>query len=105
MSNEAFSPHTADGKTTTLLITSTASSVATAVPFRGDVMISVRGAAVYCRWGRSDTEVSAATAATQGFWLPQNSLLRTHIPEDSTHLAVLQDTGAATIYLTPGSGI
>lgn len=105
MSAEAFNASMKDGESTTIRITSTGSSVATRLNIRGDVMISVRANAVYVRWGKADTTVSDGTAATQGLYIPAGAVLRVHIPDDATHIAVLQDTGTGYLYLTPGSGI
>lgn len=105
MAIEAFNASIMEGASYTLRIASTGSSVATRLNIRGDVMISVRANAVYVRWGKSDTVVSDGTAATQGQYIPAGAVLRVHIPDDATHIAVLQDTGAGFLYLTPGSGI
>jgi len=105
MSNEAFNTAMMDGASYTLRITSTGSSAAHRLNIKGDVMMSVRANAIYYRWGKSDTTVSDGTAATQGQYLPAGAVLRVHIPDDATHIIVLQDTGAGYLYLTPGSGI
>lgn len=108
MSQEAFNPLTDNGTgaSTHLLFTAGNASGANEVTFSGDVMISVRSAPCYWRWGRSGTAVASATAATQGGWLPQNAVLRMHKPENATHLILLRDGGTdAQVYVTPGNGI
>lgn len=105
MSAEAFNTAMISGESRTIRITSTGSSAVTALTIKGDVMISAKANAIYFRWGKADTVVSDGTAATQGIHLPAGALIRVHIPDDATHIAVLQDTGTGYLYLTPGSGI
>jgi hypothetical protein len=108
MSQEAFNPLTdaGTGASSHLLFTAGAATGANEVTFSGDVMISVRTAPCYWRWGRAATTVSASTAATQGGWLPQNTVLRMHKPDNATHLILLRDGGtSAEVYVTPGNGI
>ncbi len=105
MASEAFNAAMIAHESYTLRITSTGSSALTALSIKGDVMISARANAIYFRWGKADTTVSDGTAATQGIHLPAGALIRVHIPDDATHIAVLQDTGTGYLYLTPGAGI
>jgi hypothetical protein len=104
MSAEAFNASIKDGESTTIRITSGATA-ATRLNIRGDVMMSVRANAVYIRWGKADSTVTDGTAATQGMYIPAGAILRVHIPDEATHIIVLQDTGTGYLYLTPGSGI
>lgn len=108
MSIEAFNAHVIEstGESTNLLFTAASSSAANSVTFSGDVMIAVRSAPCYWKWGRSSTTVTASTAATQGGWLPQNFVGRMHKPEGATHLILLRDGSTdAQVYVTPGNGI
>lgn len=109
MSQEAFNPLTDSGTGASphLLFTAGASTAANEVTFAGDMMVSVRSAPCYWRWGRSGTTVTASgTASTQGGWLPQNTLIRMHKPDNATHLILLRDGGTdAQVYVTPGNGI
>jgi hypothetical protein len=104
MSAEAFNASIKDGESTTIRITS-GTTAATRLNIRGDVMMSVRANAVYIRWGKADSTVTDGTAATQGMYIPAGAILRVHIPDEATHIIVLQDTGTGYLYLTPGSGI
>jgi hypothetical protein len=108
MSQEAFNVLTdgGTGESAHLLFTAGTSTGANSVPYSGDVMVSVRSAPCYWRWGRGATTVSASTAATQGGWLPTGSLIRMHKPDNCTHLILLRDGGTdAQVYVTPGNGI
>lgn len=105
MASEAFNPAMINNESYTLRITSTGSSAVTALNIKGDVMMAAKTNGVYYRWGKSDTVVSDGTAATQGMYLPAGAVIRLHIPDDATHIAVLQDTGTGYLYLSPGSGI
>lgn len=108
MSQEAFNPATteASGESTSLLFTAGSATGVNSVPFAGDMMISVRSAPCYWRWGRGGTTVSASTAATQGGWLPSGALIRMHKPDNCTHLILLRDGATdAQVYVTPGNGI
>jgi hypothetical protein len=105
MSAEAFSAAMMSGESYTLRITSSGTTTPYRLTIRGDVWLSVRANAVYVRWGKADTTVTDGTAATQGMYIPAGAVLRVHIPDDATHIIVLQDTGAGYLYLTPGSGI
>lgn len=104
---EAFiSAPDSTGFVLTQLITS--SGTATFYPVSGpDVKISVRSAAVYYAWGRkgNTTPTGSGAATTQMDWLPQNAVVRLGKPSESDGLWILQDTGAAQVYLTPGRGI
>ena len=104
MAIEAFNASLIGEESYTLRITSAGSSAATALNMKGDVMVSVKGNGVYFRWGQSDSVVSDGTAATQGHYLPTGTY-RFHIPDEATHIVILQDTGTGYVYLTPGSGI
>lgn len=70
-----------------------------------DVLIAVKTAAIYWRWVKAGGTVSAATAATQGSWLPIGAVIRVGKPQGATGIAILQDTGAASVFLTSGHGI
>jgi hypothetical protein len=103
---EAFiSAPDSTGFVLTQLITS--SGTATFYPVAGpDVKISVRSAAVYYAWGKKgNTTPTNGTAATQMDWLPQNAVVRLGKPSESDGIWILQDTGAAQVYMTPGRGI
>jgi hypothetical protein len=66
----------------------------------------VRSNPLYYRFGNAATTVTASgTAATQGDWLPANAVIRLRKPVGATHLIVLQDTGAAQVFVQPGDGI
>ncbi len=68
--------------------------------------ISVRGAAVYYQWGvPQNATPTIATAATQMDWIPQNGVVRVSRPQEATGIWILQDTGAAGVFVTPGRGI
>jgi hypothetical protein len=108
MSREAFNALTdaGTGASMNYLFTAGAATGANSLPITGDVMIAVRTAPVYWRWGTVATTVSASTAATQGGWLPTGFVGRIHKPENSTHLVLLRDGGTdAQVYVTPGNGI
>lgn len=109
MSREAFNPLTDQGLGTSSHLAFTAGSASSAneVTYAGDVMIAVRSADIYWRWGKAGSSVSASTATTQGGWLPQNTVIRMHKPENATHLLLLRDSGTtdAQVYVTPGNGI
>lgn len=105
MSAEAFNASIKDGESTTIRIQSSGSSTPTRLNIRGDVMMSVRANGIYFRWGKADSTVTDGTAATQGMYLPVGFVGRVHIPDEATHIIVLQDTGTGYLYLTPGSGI
>lgn len=108
MSVEAFNTHVPEGTkaSVNLLFTAGSATGANEVPYSGDVMIAVRSAPCYWKWGVSATTVSASTAATQGGWLPQNFAGRIHKPEQCTHLILLRDGATdAQVYVTPGNGI
>lgn len=104
---EAFiSAPDSTGFVLTTLITS--SGTATFYPFNGpDVKIAVRTAAVYYAWGkRGNTAPTASGAATtQMDWLPQNAVVRLGKPSEADGIWILQDTGAAQVFITPGRGI
>lgn len=94
------------GFSKTTLITS--SGTATFYQVDGpDAKISVRTAAVYFAWGKASNTAPTAsgTAATQMDWLPQNAVVRLGKPADCDGIWILQDTGAAQVYITPGRGI
>lgn len=98
-------PTARDGFAKTILVTSSGTASFTAIP-SPDVMISVRSNPVYFQWGKANNAaITTATAATQGNWLPQNVLTRIGKPQDSDGIWILQDTGAAQVFLTPGRGI
>lgn len=108
MSQEAFNAHVPEstGASINLLFTAGTATGANEVPYSGDVMIAVRSAPCYWRWGKAGTSVSASTTATQGGWLPQNFVGRIHKPEGCTHLILLRDGGTdAQVFVTPGNGI
>ena len=109
MSQEAFNTLTdsGTGASTHLLFTAGAATGANEITFSGDVMISVRSAPCYWRWGRGATTVTASgTASTQGAWWPQNTTIRIHKPDNATHLILLRDGGTdAQVFVTPGNGI
>lgn len=93
-------------ETLALLVTSTGTSAAHDLSGLGpDLKISVRSNGVYYRFGSAATEVSAGTAATQGDWLPANAVIRVKKPQGATHIIVLQDTGAAQVFIQAGDGI
>ena len=108
MSEEAFianAPHGTGFSVTTLI---TSSATATFYPVSGiAVKLAVRSNAVYYQWGKSSsTAITASgTAATQADWLPQNSVVRLGRPQDCDGIWILQDTGAAQVFLTTGRGI
>ncbi len=104
---EAFiSAPDSTGFVLTTLITSTGTAVFYPLP-GPDVKISVRSAAVYFAWGKKGNTAPTAsgTAATQMDWLPQNAVVRLGKPSEADGIWILQDTGAAQIYVTPGRGI
>lgn len=105
MALEAFNAAMMSGESYVLRITSTGSSAVTRLGIKGDVMMAAKTNGVYFRWGKSDTTVSDGTAATQGMYLPAGAVIRVHIPDEATHIAILQDTGAGQLYLSPGAGI
>lgn len=93
-----------DGVMTTLLVTSSGTSQF--IYLDGpDVLITVKTAAIYWRWCNPADTVSAATAATQGSWLPIGAVVRLGRPMDCKGIAILQDTSAATVFLTSGHGL
>lgn len=108
MSEEAFianSPHGTGFSVTTLI---TSSGTATFYPVAGNaVKLSVRSAAVYYQWGKSSSApiTASGTVATQTDWIPQNAVLRLGRPLDCDGIWILQDTGAAQIFMTTGRGI
>ncbi len=89
----------------TILMTS--SGTATFQPLDGpDVKIAVRTNPVYYQWGvKGNVTPTVATAATQCDWLPQNAVVRLGKPLDASGIWILQDTAAATVFLTTGHGI
>ncbi len=93
------------GFSKTTLITS--SGTATFYPVDGpDMKIAVRTAAVYYAWGKAaNTAITASgTPATQADWLPQNFVGRLGKPGDADGIWILQDTGAAQVFVTSGRG-
>ena len=92
------------GEMYTKLVTSSGTSQAIQID-GPDLMITVKTAAIYWRWGQVDDTVSVATAATQGSWLPINAVVRLGKPNNATHIHIIQDTSAATVHLTSGYGI
>jgi hypothetical protein len=105
----AFCPQiSANGpkETLALLITTTGSSVAHDISNLGpDLKISARSNALYFRFGNASTTVTASTAATQGDWLPSGAIIRIKKPVGASHIIVLQDTGAAQVFIQGGDGI
>lgn len=108
MSQEAFtanSPHGTGFSVTTLI---TSSGTATFYAIAGAaIKLSVRSAAVYYQFGKSNSAAITAsgTAATQADWIPQNGVIRLSKPQDTDGIWILQDTGAAQIFMTAGFGI
>ena len=88
----------------TTLVTSSGSSQFTRVD-GPDVLIAVRTNAIYWRWCKATDTVSAATAATQGSWLPSGTIVRLGKPVEADGIAILQDTAAAQVFITTGRGI
>lgn len=109
MSAEAFCPNSeaGDKETVATLITTGVSSVATDIKGLGpDLMISCKTQGFFFRFGTSATTVTASgTAATQGMWLPVNTVIRIKKPVGATHFVHIQDTAAATVYIQAGGGI
>lgn len=109
MSSEAFSPQQSElakKETLAVLITTSASVVRADIQGLGpDLMISNKTAGYFFRFGNAATDVSSATAATQGMWVPTNTVLRLKKPEGASHFCTLQDSSAATVYIQPGYGI
>lgn len=105
---EAFTGNAsqATGYGNTILITSSGTATFYAVGGK-TLKLSVRSNAVYFQWGKKDntTPTASGTAATQMDWLPQNSVTRMSKPEFADGIWILQDTGAAQVFATPGQGI
>lgn len=94
----------ATGAMVTTLVTSSGTSQYFEVA-GPDLMITVKTAAIYWRWVKASGTVSAATALTQGSWLPIGAVIRVGKPQGATGIAILQDTSAASVFLTAGRGI
>lgn len=94
-------------ETTALLITTTGTTAAHDIGGLGpDLKISARSNGFYFRFGNASTTVTASgTAATQGDWLPANGVIRIKKPIGATHIIVIQDTGAAQVFIQAGDGI
>jgi hypothetical protein len=104
----AFCPQysQANKEITPILITTSTTAVVDITGLGPDLMISVRSNPMYFRFGNASTTVTASgTAGTQGMWLPTNSVIRIKKPQGATHIATLQDTGAAQVFIQPGDGI
>lgn len=93
-------------ETTAILITTGITAVTDIAGLGPDLKISVRSNGMYYRFGNAATTVTASgTAATQGDWLPSGAVIRLKKPQGATHIATLQDTGAAQVYIQPGDGL
>ena len=90
---------------TCIKITSTGSVQPVAIPFGPNVIISCKTTACFIRWGTAVTLISDGTAATQGFWIPANAIIRLAKPPNATHLIVLQDGSAGILFVSPGMGM
>lgn len=94
------------GFPTTILITSSGTATFYAVGGK-TLKISVRSNPVYYQWGKKDntTPTASGTAATQMDWLPQNAVVRMGKPDSADGIWILQDTGAAQVFVADGQGI
>ncbi len=93
----------ATGAMVTKIVTSSGTSQYFEIP--GTLLlIAVKTAAIYWRWVKAEGTVSAATEATQGSWLPIGAVQKFGKPPDATGIAILQDTSAASVFLTSGRG-
>jgi len=102
---QAITPYQID-YAITQLITSTATATYYDVN-ESTMKMAVRGNPVYYQWGikQSTTPTASGAAATQMDWAPQDSSQRLAKPEKCTGIWILQDGGAATVFITPGHGI